>query len=818
MNTKSGLKRWWKQAAVVGGVTLLAGCDTGYNAQIMRTEGGVPHIVAEDFGSVGFGTGYAAAQDNVCFLAENFLKYTAQKAQYFGPGERSANITSDLFYKFLAQTGTYDASVSPELQATFEGYAAGYNRYLRDTGVANLPPRCQNAEWVQEVSADTIRSIHLTPFFLPNFHQLVVAAKPPVAVSKAKGAKDKQAPPLIAAIETPAMNPLIGNPQDKGSNGVAIGSDLAQDANALLFANPHLDWKEDGRFWPMHQMIPGVTNMLGANIIDRAHVGFGTNGDVAWTNTVSKSQRFSFFHLTLVPGQPTTYMFDGAPRQMKTDTVTIQLKTEYGLVPVNHTFYSTHFGLLVGGAFPWNDYLAIALRVAGEDERGMNGGAIELQQVKTVDDLLAVNAKYQFTPVNTIAADKTGQVLFLEGGPVAGVSDAQQASCWSPWVPGTLVGSSSDCQWTEYEDAAVPGLLSPSLQPSLIRKDYVTNSNDTAWLSNPNEPLTGYPLITGTSGTQRTLRTRSGLRMVAERIDGTDGLGTAGFTRDQLLDIMMSNQHYVGQILRDDMVTLCNNNPSVDVEGTAVDISAACPVLANWDLAANLDSRGAHLMRETLVAANGGAFSRTLPTSFNYAVPFDAANPLTTPRGLDVENNPAVLQALAVAVTKLNNDGIALDARLGDIQSVTRNGVRIPLHGGEEYEGVFNKMSLANQGEAGYPEVTGSSASWVLAAAMTDYGPKVKALLSYSVSTDPDSPHFSDMTQRFSEKAFIEIPYHLWDVKAQAQSVTTITEGSDDCEAEGWQSFASLGFSDEAACVEHFETVYANRLTDFVLP
>jgi acyl-homoserine-lactone acylase len=41
----------------------------------------------------------------------------------------------------------------------------------------------------------------------------------------------------------------------------------------------------------------------------------------------------------------------------------------------------------------------------------------------------------------------------------------------------------------------------------------VTNSNDSYWLSNPHQPLTGFARIIGDEGTARTLRTRIGLIM-----------------------------------------------------------------------------------------------------------------------------------------------------------------------------------------------------------------------------------------------------------------------------------------------------------------
>ncbi len=45
----------------------------GLSAVIRYTEYGIPHIVAEDYANLGFGTGWAKAADQVCTLADGFV-------------------------------------------------------------------------------------------------------------------------------------------------------------------------------------------------------------------------------------------------------------------------------------------------------------------------------------------------------------------------------------------------------------------------------------------------------------------------------------------------------------------------------------------------------------------------------------------------------------------------------------------------------------------------------------------------------------------------------------------------------------------------
>ena len=50
------------------------------SAQIRYTTGGVPHILAHDWTSLGFGYGFAFAQDNLCTMANDYVTVEAQRS------------------------------------------------------------------------------------------------------------------------------------------------------------------------------------------------------------------------------------------------------------------------------------------------------------------------------------------------------------------------------------------------------------------------------------------------------------------------------------------------------------------------------------------------------------------------------------------------------------------------------------------------------------------------------------------------------------------------------------------------------------------
>src|ERR1022692_2293881 len=135
-------------------------------AVIRRTAGGVPHILAHDWTSLGFGYGFAFAQDNLCTMANDYVTVEAQRSRYFGPGasyiQRADGVTvtnqdSDLFFRQIIDAHTVEhliSGLSPAELQLEAGYVRGYNRYLASVGGARgVPdPTCRGQAWVRPIT------------------------------------------------------------------------------------------------------------------------------------------------------------------------------------------------------------------------------------------------------------------------------------------------------------------------------------------------------------------------------------------------------------------------------------------------------------------------------------------------------------------------------------------------------------------------------------------------------------------------------------------------------------------------------------------
>lgn len=68
-----------------------------YDTQIRWTSYGIPHVKAEDWGSLGYGFAYATATDGVCVIARDVMMVNGELSRYLGPDK--GNLESDVFYK-----------------------------------------------------------------------------------------------------------------------------------------------------------------------------------------------------------------------------------------------------------------------------------------------------------------------------------------------------------------------------------------------------------------------------------------------------------------------------------------------------------------------------------------------------------------------------------------------------------------------------------------------------------------------------------------------------------------------------------------------
>ena len=608
-------------------------------------------------------------------------------------------------------------------------------------------------------------------------------ARPPVGTPEDDAVKILRQAQTLATVDSRYADDLLGG---LGSNAYGLGKEATRSGAGMVLGNPHFPWDGSERFFQTHLMIPGKLDVQGASLLGVPVILIGNTQKMAWSHTVSTARRFTLFELRLAPDDATTYLVDGERRPMQRSRHTIQVKQPDGsLAPQSRVLYATEYGPVLTSilglpVFPWTQATAFAMGDANAGNFRYLNHFFFVNQAQSVTELDAIERKYLGIPwVNTIAADSSGKAYYADIGAVPNVSNEQIQQCSTAAGRATdtslrvqvLDGSRSGCAWKSDPDAIKPGIFGPSNLPSLLRDDYVTNSNDSYWLSNPMAPIVGFSRVIGDERTARAPRTRVGLRIVQQRLDGSDGREGLRFSLRDLQDSVFNNRQYLGELWRDELVQFCKSNPNVN----GVDVSGACPVLEQWDVRDDIPSRGALLFRRFATHATAAPAAVGGQPVSPYDVPFDPDDPVNTPRGLNT-NSSAVRDALAKAVTDLKNAGIPLDARLGDFAFEMRGEEKIPIHGGPGTLGVFNAISNTWDGKAYKDVVHGSS--YVQAVELTKGCPDVRTILTYSQSASPESPWFADQTRMYSDKQWVDMPFCESELaKAKAVSMLRIGGG-----------------------------------------
>jgi acyl-homoserine-lactone acylase len=766
-------------------------------AHIRWTSHGIPHILGDDYADLAFGSGYAFASQNICTAADFYVTVNGERSRWFGPdgtwefrgnGTTNNNLDSDFFYKRIIESGIVEDLVaaepphgpSDELRESVRAYVAGYNQWLRETGVEDISdPRCRGAEWVREIDE---MDVYL------RFYQLASLASQGIAIDEIGGAQ----PPPPGGDDGPLLDDqldlldelegMFSESLGIGSNAYGLGGDVTRSGKGVVLGTPHFPWRGGERLWQSQLTIPGQVNVAGAALYGVPIILIGATEGVAWSHTVSTAFRFTPFELQLVPGSPTTYLVDGEPREMEEHELTVEVLRDDGSIEEeSRTLYRTDYGPMMTGImglplFPWTPARAWAMGDANEFNFRYLNHFFEKNHAQSTRELYEVQKRNLGIPwVNTIAADADGEAYYADISVVPHVTDDHAEECNTAVGRATfealglpvLDGARSSCEWGSDDDAPADGIFGPSNLPHLFRTDHVSNMNDSYWLTNPDEPLTGFARIIGDEETERTLRTRLGIRIILDRIAQDDEYEGEGFDRGIVTGQVFNNRQHAGELVRDDLVDMCRQMALVDPEVP----DEACDALEQWDLRDDLDSGGAILFRRFWTHARD-----TVPNP--WVNQFDQDDPVNTPNTLNTEH-PEVRQSLRDAIDDLEGAGIPLDAPLRGWQWTNRGDDPIPVHGGPGTLGVFNAINVEWDSEEGYPDVPhGTSFVMVAEYGDGDCPVELSTITTYAQSEDVTSDHFNDQTRMFAEKEWNEVPFCEEDIENDPEYRLEVVRGT----------------------------------------
>ena len=700
--------KWWQKTLLVIGLVLfvtgvyifwpqgvwpfvtnlddIAPAEGTYDVTILRDTWGIPHIYGQTDADAAYGLGFAHAEDDFVTIQGTLLAASTLAGRTFGPD--SAPI--DYFAHLLRIQDTIDAkydSLPPDGRAILEAYADGLNHYaaLHEDEVANAA--------LFPLQGEDIAAANL--LIVPAFFGLDGAvadlfAGPPDEGDDTQLTSECQS---WACVETAY-----------GSNTFAISPTRSANGETFLAVNTHQPWSGPATWYEAHLHSEEGLNVVGGLFPTSPLVSIGHNEHLGWSFTVNHPDLVDTYRLEINPDNPDQYLFDGEWLDLDVRNVTLWVNIIGRLnIPVRQETLWSVYGPTVR-----QDHGTYALRYAGMGDVDLIQQFLGMNKATNFAEWQTAMREGPLPMFNTGYADETGNIYYVYN---AKLPIRNEAYDWQ----GILPGNTSETLWTEYLPFdELPQVLNPA-------SGFVQNANSTPYQTtigseNPKEADFSPAFGIETFMTNRALR-------ALELFDADDAISAEDF---YTIKYDMTYHPDADLVRVRDM--LVANPPEGDGVDTAVSL------LADWDLQATPDSKGATI---------------AILTFYNLADRDDVG--MNPSRLIDSTIPLAAAQdGLLKTVEWLQTYYGRIDVEWQDVNRIVRGDADYGMGGGPDVlHAIYGESNEENGRLVGfvgdsYVQIVQWDAEGNLSSqAVHQYG---------AATSHPDSPHYADQVPLFAER------------------------------------------------------------------
>jgi len=671
------------------------GRDYPDRVEIRRTAYGVPHILADDLGALGFGMAWVQLEDYGLPVVVELTRARGTLAAVFGPD----SLPSDFWRRpFHAHAVATFHELHDDTRAMLEGFAAGVNAYVRqhrdslpDWAPADFTGHDAAALWVDETTELKVRIFRTR-----------------------QAARRKALADSLGAL-------------DRGSNAWAFAPSRTTSGRAILLRNPHLSW--DAGYYEAHITVPGVIDFYGDFRIGQLlYFNGGFNAHLGWATTNNDADLEEIYALDVDPERPDHYLFDGASVPLERVPVTVAYRNGPGLSTETRETWRTPLGPVVERA----DGKVFVVRGAAWNEFRRVEQFLRMMQARNLTEWLRAVEMRAHVEQNLTYADRDGNIVYLwnatiprlptaSGGDTAAIPASRSEQVWHDLVP----------------LADMPMLRNP-------KGGYVQNANDPFHFTNLNAVFDSTRFPANFPRPELGLRTQLSLRLVQRQ------------ARMSLEDVIRLKHDYtmlLAERLKDDLIR------AVRATQPTGPVADAVGVLERWDNTTAPESRGGTLFeawfRRYMAADETNRGSYDVRWARAFAVPWSAAEPTTTPRG--IANPDRAVAAFAAAVDEVTHDFGSPDVAWGDAHRVRVGDVDVPVGGCPGNLGCFRVINYGVSADSLW--VANRGDGWVLAVEFGKDRPRAYSILAYGESNRPDSPHHADQAAMFARGEFKRVAF-----------------------------------------------------------
>jgi acyl-homoserine-lactone acylase len=488
-----------------------------------------------------------------------------------------------------------------------------------------------------------------------------------------------------------------------------LGKERTVSGKGILLGNPHLRWSGSHLFYESHLTVPGKLNLSGSSLIGTPGIAIGFNEHLGWSHTVNQHDSDDIYELTLQPGDPPSYVYDGKPVPLSRTEISLTVKTGDRLETVTRPVYWSHYGPVLKR----EGDRAYAFKSANLDEYrfveqwNLMGKARSLEEFRSILDMQALPM------FNICYADREGNCFYLFNGRFP---ERPPGYSWEWIVP----GNTSATEWNR--------LLPQNRLPFLVNPPggYVQNCNSAPWYTNLQKILDRRQYPEDLTPNFNDLRQQHSLVMLDNG---------RRFSLEEVMQSKNTMKLLLADRVKADLVKLARAETA---KGPS--LKEAAEVLQAWDNTVARDSKGS-----VLFVNFWRKYARDNLRPF--AVAWDERKPASTPYGIG--DRDRAVQALAAAADEVRQRYGSLGVPWGEVHRLRRGKLDVPVGGLTGEFGAFRIIGYEEQPDGKF--VARGGDSYVLAVEFTT-PPTAYSIMAYSQSDDPRSPHHTDQTELFARE------------------------------------------------------------------
>ncbi|HET6639579.1 MAG TPA: penicillin acylase family protein [Gemmatimonadota bacterium] len=706
---------------------------------IYRDGYGVPHVFGPTDASVMFGVAWAQAEEDWPAVERNFLRASGRGAELLGEEALADDYIARALEIPRLSREEYERS-DTRMRALLDAYAAGFNAYLdahpESRGLLERVEPWHTLALIR-FKYHQLEFLAYAGFEEEHLEQLLQEGWPgggdaSAAVTPASTTEDFHAGSIMRFAST-LRGPMGDIPL--GSNEWALGPSRTADGTTMLLVNPHQSFFGVERYVEIHFHSDEGLEFSGLTRFGFLLPYMGNNARLGWTYTDNFADISDLYVERFDDqSQPLVYRYGDGTRTAETWTETVKVA---GGGERTFRFWKTHHGSIVGLD---EDGRPLAARIARLEDGGWFAQLDAMIRSQSLAEFQAAVGRLSIAYMNLMYADADGNIWYLYG---SAVPRRDPSFHWRDPVD----GSDPRTEWGEYHALEeLPQVLNPAA-------GFLLNTNSAPFVATDSVPFTREDFPPYMIGDEE-----NNTRAVSSRrvLEGLHGVTLDDFAH-AVWDTRLSLADSLLPLLFAEREALENAVPGSDPEALSPDspgmaaADAAIERLRSWDRRAAIES-----IETTwwMLATERWFIDEALQSR-----PF------------------AHLEALVKVLGNLERDWGRTEVAWGEINRLQRP----PSQDPEDFSADLPSMPIAGAASAAgsvfvfHTEPWGSTGvrygvhgnSFVK---VIEFGPvaRGRSLLVFGQSGDPDSPHFFDQAQLYSDREFKPAWFTREEVEANA--------------------------------------------------